>query len=180
MSLVVPADQWSTYTGVLNELAEDGIHPLPQPKYACPGSLDLEDINRKDSHTIDQRIVQYRAWKDFLDQRKTYVVQILIETNNEMGDIITQTRKAARLHALSENVKPPGKEVADEEAKSSDRYRSLLKQQQHFEQKREGYENRITLLSGALATLSRMITLRGQDLFEGRDPVVRSDAPRRL
>jgi hypothetical protein len=180
MSLTVPPSQWSTYTEVLSELAADGVHVLPLPKYACPGSLNEEDINRKDSTMIDHRIVQYRAWKDYIDQRRTYVSQILIELNNEMSSLLVQGRKAAKNRAVLENVKAPSKDTIDEDTKSNDRYMGLLRQQQHFEQLQAGYECRITLLSGALQTLSRMITLRGQDIFDNRDPVVRSNAPERF
>jgi hypothetical protein len=156
-------DKWSTFNRVQERLRLEGFAPLPQPMYACPGYLDVETLTSHNSRLLTMEFAKYKAWRDFTAERLVYSLQILLETRNEMRAIETRVKDEAR------KVKRKlTKEEAQEEARTNPRYEALRLQEQENMQLELMYETKEKEFSSAVALISRVITMRGQDIDQGQ------------
>ena len=156
--------QWSTFQRVQQRLQQEGFQPLPLPQLACPGYLDIETITSHDSRVLTTEYAKYKAWRDFAAERLMYSSQILLETQNEMEAIEARTKKRLR---ESSNKKYTKDEIK-EESRSDARYEQLKLQEQENLQMKLAYETQVSRFSNAMTLISRSITIRGQDMEQGK------------
>lgn len=150
-------EQWSTFGAVQARLRQEGFTPLPQPMYACPSYLDADVLTSQNSRTLTMEFAKYKAWRDFTAERLVYSRQILLETRNEMRAIEARVKGEARSKKMT-------KEEVQETAKTNPRYNALRLQEQENEQLELHYETKEKEYSSAVALISRVITIRGQDI----------------
>lgn len=155
--------QWSTFDKVQAQLKSEGFVPLAYPPYACPGYLEVETLTAHASQTLTQEYAKYKAWRDFTAERLAYSEQILLETSNEMGTIEARTKKRLQ----QDSKKKFTKDEIREEARTDQRYEQLKLQEQEHKQLKVSYETQLSRFSNGMQTISRAITMRGQDIEQG-------------
>jgi hypothetical protein len=154
---------WDTFNNVQHRLAGEGFVPLGRPVYACPSYLDPEVLTAHNSKTLTMEFAKYKAWRDFTAERLVYTKQILLQTRNEMRSIEVKVKKSMR-----KGSKRPTKDEIQEESKSDPRYEQLRVQEQENQQLELMYEAKEKEFSSAISLISRVITMRGQDIDQAQ------------
>lgn len=157
--------QWSTYTGVIQQLTKEGFKALGEPSHGYPEYLDIDTLTSHDSRVLTRELARNKAWKDFAQQRLTYISMILVETRNELQAIEARVRKHLRTNKVGKTG--PTKDDIVDQARTDPRYEQLKAQEQQFDQYKMYYDAEVERFSGNYALISRVITLRGQNIDEG-------------
>ncbi len=156
---------WSTFNNVHARLAQEGFVPLPAPKAACPAYLDDSTLTAHDSRTLALEFGKYKAWRDFVTQRLSFTLQILVETRNEMKAIEGEARRAAKGSTTAKKLTK--EELLELVQLNNPRYIQLKMQEQENDQLQIWYEGEKERYASAMNLLSRMLTMRGQDIEQG-------------
>jgi hypothetical protein len=159
--------QWSTFGKVQAQLAAEGFQPLPQPEYACPRYLDPNVLSSHDSRVLTMEYAKYKAWRDFTAERLTYSKQILRETKTQMKKVEAACRRQLMKNKTGARSKKPDKEEVVELAQQNPEYLRLELLEQEHEQLKDAYEAKLSEFSSSYQLVSRVITMRGQDIQGG-------------
>lgn len=155
---------WSTFHQVQTRLQQEGFVPLGLPQVVCPQYLDMETLGTHDSRALGRLFGQYKAWRDFTAERLAFTEKILLETKNELIEIEAYNKKKLK-------GDKPGKKVDKEEvieySNLNPRYVQLKIQQQENEQLEIWYRMEKDRFSNGIQLISRMLTMRGQDIEQG-------------
>lgn len=159
--------QWSTYGRVQQTLSAEGFVPLPPPEYSCPRYLDPNILSSHDSRILTIEYAKYKAWRDFTAERLAYSKEILLETKKQMRKIEANCKRQLLNNKTGPRSKKPDKEEVVELAQQNPEYLALELLEQEHEQLRIAYETKLGEYSSSYQLVSRVITMRGQDIQGG-------------
>jgi len=158
---------WDTYNRVMQQLASEGFQPIPPPTCNQPIYLTAEQLTDHDSKQNIQLWAQLIAWQNYSEYCLACIDFSIIQTENEMDNIILLTK--SRMEETSKRLKEkkPPEAVMERSAKVDGRYMQLRLYLQMLQQKRLMVDTQVKRLSKNKQMLSRYVTIRGQDIQAG-------------
>jgi len=162
-------DNWDTYNSVMGQLAREGFQPIPAPSFPCPPYVSAEQLTDQDTTRYTNLYAQVNAWQNYSEYCLACIDFAVIQTENEMDVITLKTKERLREESKAEpKAKKPSEDYMKEVAKCDPRYMQLRLYLQMLQQKRLVVKSQMDRLSRNLKMLSRQVTIRGQEIEQGR------------
>lgn len=152
------ATHFDTFYDVLGNHQQRGFPEVQPPDVLRPADVFPEDIVA-DASAIAQTFIAHQAWASFTCGE-------LARTNGELLQIANTLsfRQYAVYSAYRRTTSQWSSDEAKAELWSDDEYLRLLATQQRFTQKKLLLEADLARLKGNLAIISRLVTVRGQEV----------------
>lgn len=152
--------RWDTYSRVQEDLSLEGFLPIQQPQYQPPQHIHHEALAGQDSRVLTIELARSKAWRDFAANRLLYVEMILLQIRTKKRHIELDCKRAL----VAGKSKKPTREDVIEQAMATPLYVQLELEEQRNEQFRIAYAEYKSLYSSTYQLVSRVVTLRQQDL----------------
>lgn len=156
-------NKWSSFESVEAELSYMGFPPVEKPPYSCP-NLTPEMLTEATDKQYTAIFVQLGEWYGYVTNVHARIKAILIQIDNELGDLESRLREGTvQASKIEGRKKPTLQEIADT-IKKDPRILELTLQKQHHEQKKLLLQSYVGQLERNLKIVSRQVEIRRQDL----------------
>ena len=159
-------EKWDTYDEIDESLQGRGFEEGRRPGGEFP-NLTSEDLTSIDSKQYTSRYVEFLSWWRYAGETLATIKAQMLQIENEMSEIETETKKDMRNLAESKTKKPTADEVTTA-VESQPRYKDLKLLKQRAEQSRLLMDTRLEYLERSLRLISRQVEIRRLDLEQGK------------
>jgi len=158
-------DEWDTFDQIELKMTQMGFDVIDKPQVSCP-EITTELLTTANGHAYTEAYAAVQAWYNYAYHTMSRLDAMLIQVENERGDIDQSLRDDAQ------NTKVTGssgrlRAMKPEEIKGmiagNPRYRELIMEKQLLDQQKLLLDGHLKRFGRGLKLLSRQIELRKED-----------------